>query len=250
LIALGKRGDQRVVVKVVEKRGDEWDSGGVLDAFGGRGMVRVYDYIEGAMLMERLDPGSPLTGIALEGDDESATEIIAAVIRNMSPGNPPPGTPTTLELAESFVRHRATGDKQIPAELLDGAERVFRELGTTQQATRLLHGDLQHYNVLLDSERGWLAIDPKGIVGELEYEIGAALRNPYELPQIFTAPSVIERRIRQFAGALDLDSDRILKWAFAQAVLSAVWGVEDGYSVPPESAPISLAYAIARMLDG
>ena len=42
----------------------------------------------------------------------------------------------------------------------------------------LLHGDLQHYNVLLDKDRGWVAIDPKGVVGELEYEVGALLRNP------------------------------------------------------------------------
>jgi streptomycin 6-kinase len=43
---------------------------------------------------------------------------------------------------------------------------------------RLLHGDLQHYNVLLDRKRGWLAIDPKGVVAEGEFELGAALRNP------------------------------------------------------------------------
>jgi len=249
MIALGKRGGQRVVVKVVERRGDEWNSAAILEAFDGRGMVRVYDYIEGAMLLERLEPGSPLTGVALEGDDDSATEIIAAVMQSMSPGNAPPGTPTALDLAKGFAQYRASGDRQIPSELLDKAERIYRDLGATQRTTRLLHGDLQHYNVLLDSERGWLAIDPKGIVAELEYEIGAALRNPYELPQILTAPGVIERRIRQYTSALNLDSARILKWAFSQAVLSAIWSVEDGYSVPPESVPITLAYAIGPMLD-
>jgi streptomycin 6-kinase len=249
MIALGRRGEQRVVVKVVERPGDEWSSGAIVKAFDGRGMVRVYDYIEGALLMEQLAPGSPLTGIALEGDDESATEILAGVIRSMSPGDPPPGTPTALELAEGFTRYRATGDSQIPKHLLDDGERIFRELTSTQRTTRLLHGDLQHYNVLLDSERGWLAIDPKGIVAELEYEIGAALRNPYELPQILTAPTVIERRIRQFTNALNLDSDRTLRWAFSQAVLSAIWNIEDGYAVPPPSMPITLAYAIAALLD-
>jgi streptomycin 6-kinase len=40
--------------------------------------------------------------------------------------------------------------------------------------------DLHHYNVLSDSGRGWLAIDPKGLVGEVEYEVGAAIRNPID----------------------------------------------------------------------
>jgi streptomycin 6-kinase len=201
------------------------------------------------MLLERLEPGSPLTGVALEGDDESATESIAGVIESMSPGDPPLGTPTALDLAKGFARYRASGDSQIARDLLEIAERTYCDLAATQRNTRLLHGDLQHYNVLLDSQRGWLTIDPKGIVAELEYEIGAALRNPYELPQILTAPRVIERRISQYASALNLDRARVLKWAFSQAVLSAIWGVEDGYAVPPESVPISLAYAIAPMVD-
>lgn len=78
MIALGKRGGQRVVVKVVERRGDEWNSAAILEAFDGRGMVRVYDYIEGAMLLERLEPGSPLTGVALEGDDTLSVQCSTA----------------------------------------------------------------------------------------------------------------------------------------------------------------------------
>lgn len=51
--------------------------------------------------------------------------------------------------------------------------------------------DLQHYNVLFDDARGWLAIDPKGVVGEVEYEIGAILRNPIERPDLFAAPEIV-----------------------------------------------------------
>jgi streptomycin 6-kinase len=249
MIALGNRGEQRVVVKVLERGGDEWNSGAILEAFDGHGMVRVYDYIEGAMLLERLEPGSLLTGVVLEGADEAATEIIADVMQRMTPGNPPPGTPTALDLAKGFALYRASGDVQIPRDLFEDAERIYLDLAATQRSVRLIHGDLQHYNVLLDSERGWLAIDPKGIVAELEYEIGASMRNPFELAQIVTAPSVIERRIRQYTSTLNLDSARVLKWAFSQAVLSAIWSVEDGYSVRPDSVAITLAYAIAPMLD-
>ncbi len=248
IVALGSRDEQRLVVKVVERPGDEWNSGAILHAFGGRGMVRVLDYVDGAMLLERLDPGSPLVGIVLAGRDEEATDIMANVIKRMTPDSPPPGTPSALELAKAFGQYRESGNRQIPMELVAHAEEAYCELAASQRNTKLLHGDLQHYNVLLDSKRGWLAIDPKGIVAEMEYEIGASLRNPYEVPHILTSPRVIERRIAQYTAALGLDGYRVLKWGFSQAVLSAIWSVEDGDSVPPDSAPITLARAIAPML--
>lgn len=248
IIAFGTRVDQRVVVKIVQHEGDEWNSGRVLAAFDGRGTVRVLDYVEGALLLERLDPGNLLSGIVLEGRDDEATAIIADVISRMSPTTAPTGTPTAIELAESFSRYRASGDSQIPVELSSSAERVYRELCETETSPRLLHGDLQHYNVLFDSSRGWLAIDPKGIVGEIEYELGASLRNPYEMPDVLCNPEVIRRRVDQYAKLPGLDATRILRWAFAQAVLSAIWGFEDGYRIPRESVPIRLAYALAKEL--
>ena len=101
----------------------------------------------------------------------------------------------------------------------------------------LLHGDLHHYNVLFDNERGWVAIDPKGVVGELEYEIGAILRNPVELPELFADPAVVERRLKTLTGLLSLNYTRALIWSFAQAILSAIWGVEDGYPISPNDPP-------------
>jgi streptomycin 6-kinase len=56
----------------------------VLAAFGGSGTARVYEYIEGAALLERLNPGARLASIALDGRDEEATEILADVIDRMS----------------------------------------------------------------------------------------------------------------------------------------------------------------------
>ncbi|MFN2601618.1 MAG: aminoglycoside phosphotransferase family protein [Gemmatimonadaceae bacterium] len=248
LIAFGRQSERAVVLKVVKRPGDEWNSGRMLEAFDGRGMVRVYEHVEGAMLLERLEPATSLSTLVVDGRDEEATDVVADVISRIKLTDAPPSTPTARELARAFDWYRPTGDAQIPLQLLDKAERLYNDLAQSQKQTRLLHGDLQHYNILRDAKSGWVAIDPKGIAGELEYEIGASLRNPYETPAIFSAPEVIERRIRQFEGALKLDADRILGWGFSQAVLSAIWGVEDGYSVPPESVPIVLAQSMSAML--
>ena len=73
-----------------------------------------------------------------------------------------------------------------------------------------------------------MALDPKGVVGEPAYEVGALLRNP--LPQLLTEPRparVLARRVDQLAEELGFDRERIAGWGLAQAVLSAWWSFED-----------------------
>jgi len=49
---------------------------------------------------------------------------------------------------------------------------------------------------------------------------------------------------------LSLDADRVLGWAFAQAVLSAIWAIEDGITGPATHSSVQLAVAVAPMLNG
>jgi streptomycin 6-kinase len=248
-IAFGTRGSQQVVLKVVRQPGDEWQCGEVLAAFEGCGIVRVYQRVEGAVLLERLNPGTPLASLSLDGRDEEATEILAEVISRMSQSQAPQNSfPTVADWGKGFQRYLASGDRQVPIDLVERGQHIYGQLCASQQHVRLLHGDLQHYNVLFDGERGWVAIDPKGIVGELEYEIGASLRNPYESPDLLAAPETIERRLKQYADRLLLDLERALHWSFAQAVLSAIWSVEDGFAVDAGNPAIRLARAIRPML--
>lgn len=247
VLAFGHRNQQPVVVKVIKKSGDEWFSGSVLEAFDGRGVVRVLDYVDGAVLLDRLRPGGSLFDI--DGiDDEEATEILAEVIGRMSPTSPPATAPTVEAWSDGYRRYAARGTAEIPSALVEAARRVYAELCASQSSTRLLHGDLHHHNVLLDAQRGWLAVDPKGVVGELAYEIGAALRNPIERAAMFTAPATIQRRVEHFAGVLGLSANRILGWAFAQAVLAAIWEVEDTGVLETGAGFLALANAIRPML--
>lgn len=248
LIAYGRRDDDPVVLKLVKSAGDEWHAGGVLHAFGGRGVVRVHEFVGGAVLLERLLPGHSLVDLSLRDRDEESTTVLAAVIGAMSPDASMRTAPTVREWGDGFRRYTASGDDRLPPELVFQAEESYDELVDSQSRPRLLHGDLQHSNVLFDDRRGWTAIDPKGVVGELEFEIGAALRNPIERPDVFAVPAVIERRVNHFATMLDLDADRALRWALAQAVLSAIWDIEDGPIEPTTPVSVRLAEAIRSML--
>ena len=248
VLAFGSRDNQSDVLKVLRNEGDEWRSGAILEAFEGRGVPRVYEHADGAVLMERVNPGHSLVEMAVNGRDDEATVILAEVIAKLRPRKSAYAWSTLEVWAAGFDRYAASGDGQIPQDLVEQGHRVYSDLCASQEHRQLLHGDLHHYNVLFDARRGWLAIDPKGVVGELEYEVGAALRNPYEAPELFLEPSTIERRVEQFARKLNVDRGRVLAWAFAQAVLAAIWAAEDGTPVDRGHPFISLAHAIWRML--
>ena len=255
VIAFGTCDDRSVVLKVIKQPGDEWRSGEILDAFDGQGVARVYEQQPGAVLLERLSPGNSLVDLTLNGRDKEATDILADVIQQMSarassisPLELPQACTTVPDWARGFERYIATGDNQVPIDLVEAGQRVYLSLCASQRRPRLLHGDLQHYNILFDSARGWLAIDPKGVVGEIEYEIGASLRNPFERPDLFLSRATIERRLKQFTSRLNLDHERALAWGFAQAVLSAIWTIEDGFLVDMTNPALRLANVIRPML--
>jgi streptomycin 6-kinase len=248
LIGFGRRDDTPVVLKIIKQHGDEWRSGDVLRAFDGHGVVRVLEHVDGAILLERLEPGDSLVELVRVGRDEEATEIVGSVIASMPRVRSTPGVPTVGDWMRGFSRYLESDDAQVPRDLVERASELYAQLCTSQRTTRLLHGDLQHYNILRDANRGWLAIDPKGVIGEIEYEVGGMMRNPREMPELLANPKVIQRRIDQLTSILSLDASRVLAWTFAQAVLSAIWSVEDDGVVDARDPSLLLAHAVRPLL--
>lgn len=249
LLGFGSCNGNRVVLKLSKTFGDEWNSGEVLRAFQGAGTVRVLESDEGAVLLERLDPATELVELVRAGRDAEATAILAELIARMAHHDAPASCSTVSDWGLGFNRYLDRyNDGPIPSELVREAGEIYRQLAASQKQVMLLHGDLHHYNVLLDSNRGWVAIDPKGVAGELEYELGASIRNPVELPDFYVSETVARRRLKQLTDVLHLDHDRALGWTFAQAVLSAIWSVEDGFSVTPTHPHLRLAEIIRPLL--
>jgi streptomycin 6-kinase len=245
VIGFGQSKGQPVVLKVVKTQGDEWNAGAVVAAFGGQCVVRVLEHEPGAMLLERVVPGTSLVDIVGSGRDDEATDAFAATIAGMGGGEIPPNCATAEHWGRGFANYRATGDTQIEPGLVARAETTYVDLCATQKATRLLHGDLQHYNVIFDQSRGWVAIDPKGVVAEREFEVGPFLRNPHGMPELYSDSAIVAHRLTRLCSAAGLDYGRAICWAFAQAVLSMIWEVEDNGFVRPDSP----ALLLARSLD-
>src|SRR3990170_201742 len=186
------------------------------------------DATQGALLLERLVPGRPLSAL----DDEQATSVAADVMRRLWRPAPRAHDFRTVEQWAARLGRLRTrfggGTGPLPAPWVERAEGLFAELFSSMGEVVVLHGDLHHDNILSAERQPWLALDPKGVVGEREYEVGALLRNP--LPRLLeeTNPGqVLARRIRQLAEELGLDQQRLRAWGLAQAVLSAWWSIED-----------------------
>ena len=242
-VALGRRADGApVAIKIVATL-DERPAAAALAHWAGQGSVLLLAHADDALLLERASPGTDLAGLTLAGRDDEATAILCDVAARLHEAPPPradAGFPTVEEWARAFARWRAAGALALPAALVDRAAGIHRELAASQRHTRLLHGDLQHFNVLRDTRRGWLAIDPKGVIGEPAWEMGAAFRNPCGVGFEPASSALVDRRAGIMSERLSLDRDRVLGWAFAQAVLSAVWSVEDGES-PDQTLAVALA---------
>ncbi len=203
-----------------------------LRLYDGRGCVRLLaaDAEWGALLLERLRPGTMLSAVA---DDERTTAIAAGVMRQLwRPAPPGHAFPTVARWAAGLERLRTRfegGTGPLPRHLVERAEALFAELLPSMAEPVLLHGDLHHFNILAAGRQPWLAIDPKGVVGEPAYEVGALLRNPFpQLLQMARPGQILARRVDQLAAELGFDRERLLGWGLAQAVLSAWWSIEDG----------------------
>jgi streptomycin 6-kinase len=244
VIGFGQSKGQPAVLKVVKTQGDEWNAGAVAAAFGGQSVVRVLEHEPGAMLLERVAPGTSLVDIVGSGRDDEATDVLAATIAGMGGGEIPPNCATAEQWGRGFTNYRATRDTQIEPGLVDRAETTYVDLCATQTATRLLHGDLQHYNVIFDQSRGWVAIDPKGVVAEREFEVGPFLRNPHGMPELYSDSAIVAYRLTRLCSAAGLDYGRAIRWAFAEAVLSMIWAVEDNGFVRPDNPALLLARAV------
>lgn len=196
----------------------------------GDGMVRVLasDAAVGALLLERLEPGEPLSILTEAGRDADATIIAAHLMRALwRPAPTGLAVPTVNGWAAGLglLRERYDGGTgPLPADLVEQAERDFAEL-TAAEPVVLLHGDLHHGNILSAQRAPWIAIDPKGLVGPRGYDAGNFLRSYVEtLPDPRRA---LDRRLEIFSAELDMDRRTLRRWAFAQAVLSAWWSIED-----------------------
>ncbi len=199
-----------------------------LRLYAGEGACRLLraDPEKGRLLLERLLPGNMLLTL---DDDDRETGIAADVMLRIR--RPAPQQEGFLSLRGWFdelkgLRTRfGGGTGPFPPRLVERVEARLPELFTASGPDVLLHGDFHHFNIL-SSERGWLVIDPKGVVGPAGYEVGPLLTNPIgAMPEPDAAIRRTRRRLGILSERLGADPEHLLDWAACHCLLSAYWDV-------------------------
>ncbi|MBI1777319.1 MAG: 3'-kinase [Proteobacteria bacterium] len=207
--------------------------------YGGNGAVRVLELEGEAVLLERATGRRNLADMARNGQDDAATHILCATITRL---HAPRATvpPTTLVPLSIWFRE-LTPAVAPNHEILAKSDMAARELLSAPRDVVVLHGDIHHGNVLDGEGRGWLAIDPKGLIGERGFDYAHIMCNPDR--EMATAPGRLRRQAQIVAQIAGLDLTRLLMWILAYAGLSACWTLDSGGDPGPALAIAEIAVA-------
>jgi streptomycin 6-kinase len=241
----GLQGDNPIILKLGLDSESLKREAFALKCFADCGVVKVLAEDDCMLLLERVVPGISLQRYFPNQEQESI-EIACGVMKKLHQANIPknhnfPHIKDWLMVLDK--------DWSIPDANLQKARKIRDQLLKTASANVLLHGDLHHDNILQSGddeaglslgEGGWMVIDPKGVIGELAYEVAAFIRNPPSLlrsygvlspmPELLSADNAVEmiqNRIAMFANLLELTPERILDWCFVGSVLSWSWNIQD-----------------------
>ncbi len=198
-----------------------------LTVLDGRGAVKLLQFDKNccALLLERLIPGENLAKLC-KTNDEKATLIAIDVMRKIC--QQPPKNHDFPTLENWINKLQTAAETKFAPRLVAKALNNFEELSDASEQNLLLHGDLHHENILSAERESFLAIDPKGVVGDIGYEIAVFMNNQRRIMRSRQdLRQIIARRIEQFSQSFAIEPLKLRKWAFVQAVLSAWWVFED-----------------------
>ncbi len=193
---------------------------------------------EGAVLMERAMGRRSLADMAEGGQDDEATRLLCAGLARLHDHSDHRGPPEAAVPLATWFRELPPMAEARGGLLAEAADMVLTLLASPRDEA-VLHGDMHHENLLDFEDRGWLAIDPKGLWGERTFDYANLFRDP--TPEVALAPGVFERRLEIVIETAGLDRERLLKWIFAYAGLSAAWIYGDGEDSDPEQLNLDLS---------
>jgi len=211
----------RAVLKIQFPDRESEHEAAALARWDGDGAVRLlaHDASRSALLLERCEPGTPLSQLA----QDEALDVMAALLPRLWKPAGEPFRPLADEAAwwaEYLPVKWERSGGPFERRLLDAALDALASLPGSQGDQVLVHQDLHADNVLRARREPWLAIDPKPLAGEREFGVAAIVRGD----ELGRGPSHTRHRLDRVSSDLGLDRDRARAWTLAQTLS---WAVSD-----------------------
>lgn len=197
----------------------------MLKLYNGSGAVKFLRIDEKhlALLLEKLNPGKHLKNV-FQFDEAKSVVIAIEVLRKIR--RKPPEKHNFIKLEDWFKGFEKALNTNFPAQAVGKARKFYEELSTGESF--LIHGDFHHENILSATREPFLAIDPKGVVGQIGYEISVFLNNhAWWLEDDVRLREKLDDAVLKFSEAFEIEPQTLRKWAYAQDVLSAWWTFEE-----------------------
>jgi streptomycin 6-kinase len=183
--------------------------------------VLAVDERVGALLLEAIEPGTPLDVSASYPPADSVVELLRSL---HDAGDLRPTHPTVGQrVAYLFDSSERLYDRQpelaavVSPELYQRGRRLATRLAQNAGAVVLLHGDLTPSNILDGGDRrGLVAIDPAPCLGDPAFDAVDLV-----LWQADDA-DIVRARSEQLASALGFPPQRLLAWCTAFAGMTAL----------------------------
>lgn len=228
-VATGTRnGDQPVVLKIGPTLRGSLAEYAALKHFGGQGAIHVLDLDKKyhALLLERARPGLLLKDcnrmLLAEKMDCYASVVRKLAQRHLHKGYDFEHVRYWLRVIDQL------SDAHFENAWIIKAKKLRNALLNAMDTQYLCHGDL-HLENIIQHQSQWLAIDPKGIVGDRAFEAAAFdlidKNDAYLLQDDCT--KILAERANLLAQKLEIEQDKLFGWIFLRIILSAQWLIED-----------------------
>ena len=175
----------------------------------------------GALLIEAIEPGTPLDVSSVYPAAESVAELLSSLHESGAPDQSYPTAGQRVAYlfgssAKLYERHPEL-TALIPPELYERGRRLAIRLAQHDSPIVLLHGDLTPSNILDGGAgRGLVAIDPAPCLGDAAFDaVDLILWHADDL-------GTIEARTERLAAATGVDAQRLSGWCVAFAAMTAL----------------------------
>lgn len=225
-----RQGERQAFVKISWMTDVTRYEAAVLSLWNGNGAVMLLDQDQesGAMLLERLDHTRSLNDVEID----EAIIISGRILRRLAlpdPGGLPGLADAAAEIVGSLQGRWERQGRPFSQRILDKTHDLAVQLGPTA-GNLLVNYDIHYDNVLAGTREPWQAVDPKPIIGDLEYGIAQILWNRLE---DILAKNGLDNAFDLLVETAELDHQLARCWTLVRCVDYWLWALSVGLTIDP-----------------
>ena len=191
--------------------------------FNGQHAVRVFAYDDQlhAVLLEMAVPGEPLR----EMNRNQAIPIYANIVKQLH--DLPQDKADTYSSYKTWLKALDNIEDSSLMPFVSQAKLLIQQLEQHPQPLFICHANLHLQNIISHQDQ-YVAIDPKGVVGELAFELSSFnLLTMSEIKANKEMKELIQHRLAGLAVQANCDKQRLLAWFYLRVLIHAQWFCED-----------------------